>query len=89
MTYPVALLLQELVRTMTFKPLLVLPILAGALLAGSATAPQAQGSGQPQPGYWEYSTRVLGVGEAEQKCVRQSEINRFFGGLSTRRWQCT
>ncbi|RZJ40302.1 MAG: DUF3617 family protein [Brevundimonas sp.] len=74
---------------MTFKPLLLLPVLAGALLAGSASAPQAQGSGQPQPGYWEYSTRVLGVGETEQKCVRQSEINRFFGGLSTRRWQCT
>lgn len=68
----------------------VLPVAGGALALGmamtvpsSATAPQA--SGTPLPGYWEYSTRVLGVGETETKCVRQSEINRFFGGLSTRR----
>lgn len=64
---------------------------AGAALmlaAPSASAP-AQEAPQPQPGYWEYSTRVLGVGETETKCVRQSEINRFFGGLSTRRWSCT
>jgi hypothetical protein len=62
----------------------------GALIlaAPSASAP-AQEAPQPQPGYWEYSTRVLGVGETETKCVRQSEINRFFGGLSTRRWSCT
>ena len=32
---------------------------------------------------------MLGVGETETKCVRQSEINRFFSGLSTRRWSCT
>lgn len=75
---------------MTFKPLLLLPVVAGALMAGSATAPRAQApSAQPLPGYWEYSTRVMGVGETERKCVRQSEINRFFNGLSTRRWQCT
>ncbi|MFN3352802.1 MAG: DUF3617 domain-containing protein [Brevundimonas sp.] len=64
----------------------------GALLlaAPSASAPApVQNAPQPQPGYWEYSTRVLGVGETETKCVRQSEINRFFGGLSTRRWSCT
>ena len=69
---------------------IALPAVAGAavlVLTGSAT--QAQGSAQPQPGYWEYSTRVLGVGETETKCVRQSEINRFFGGLSTRRWSCS
>ncbi len=66
------------------------PALAGAaLLMAPASSPQAQSSAQPQPGYWEYSTRVMGVGETETKCVRQSEINRFFGGLSTRRWRCT
>jgi hypothetical protein len=31
----------------------------------------------------------VGVRDTETKCVRPSEINRFFGGLSTRRWQCT
>jgi hypothetical protein len=41
------------------------------------------------PGYWEYTTSALGVRDTETKCVRPSEINRFFGGLSTRRWQCT
>jgi hypothetical protein len=29
------------------------------------------------------------VRDTERKCVRPSEINRFFGGLSTRRWRCT
>ncbi|HAD83935.1 MAG TPA: hypothetical protein DCG71_03745, partial [Brevundimonas sp.] len=31
----------------------------------------------------------MGARDTEQKCVRPSEINRFFGGLSTRKWQCT
>ncbi|RZJ04889.1 MAG: DUF3617 family protein, partial [Brevundimonas sp.] len=38
---------------------------------------------------WEYTTSAVGVRDTEQKCVRPSEINRFFGGLSTRRWRCT
>jgi len=70
------------------------PVLAGALLLGaSAAAPQAPAPTPPAqtvlPGYWEYTTSALGVGDTETKCVRPSEINRFFGGLSTRRWQCT
>ena len=48
----------------------------------------SQSSGQPLPGYWTYTTSVLGVRDTETKCVRPSEINRFFGGLSTRKWQC-
>lgn len=35
------------------------------------------------------TTSALGMRDTETKCVRPSEINRFFGGLSTRRWQCT
>ncbi|WP_297800765.1 DUF3617 family protein [uncultured Brevundimonas sp.] len=68
-----------------------LPLVAGAvLLAAPASAPQAQASQhEVLPGYWEYTTSVLGVRDTEQKCVRPSEINRFFGGLSTRKWQCT
>lgn len=66
----------------------VAPAVAGALLLAAPSAPVAA-PGQPLPGYWEYTTRVLGVADTEQKCVRPSEINRFFGGLSTRRWQCT
>lgn len=66
------------------------PVALGAMLVLStgATARQA-GGGTPQPGYWEYTTRVLGTSDTETKCVRASEIRRFFGGLSTRRWQCT
>lgn len=66
------------------------PVLALALMMSvpsAASPPQA--GGQPQPGYWEYTTRVLGVSDTERKCVRPSEINRFFNGLSTRRWRCT
>ncbi|PZO03233.1 MAG: hypothetical protein DCF28_07565 [Alphaproteobacteria bacterium] len=65
------------------------PALVGAmLLAAPSTARQAQAP-TPQPGYWEYTTTAVGIRDTEQKCVRASEINRFFGGLSTRRWQCT
>ncbi|MGV3578343.1 DUF3617 domain-containing protein [Brevundimonas sp.] len=67
------------------------PAMAGAILLASpstATQSQAQAS-QVLPGYWEYTTSAVGIRDTEQKCVRPSEINRFFGGLSTRRWQCT
>jgi hypothetical protein len=70
------------------------PVIAGALMLGaSAAAPQSPAPAPPAqtvlPGYWEYTTSALGMGDTETKCVRPSEINRFFGGLSTRRWQCT
>lgn len=69
------------------------PVVAGAvMLAAPAAAPQAQTAAPAQPvlpGYWEYTTSALGSRDTEQKCVRPSEINRFFGGLSTNRWKCT
>ena len=67
------------------------PALAGLVfLAAPAAAPQAQGTEQPVlPGYWEYTTNAVGNRDTETKCVRASEINRFFGGLSTRHYQCT
>ncbi|WP_449495926.1 DUF3617 domain-containing protein [Brevundimonas sp.] len=73
------------------------PVIAGALfLAAPAAAPMAGPSYQAAattppvlPGYWEYTTSALGKRETETKCVRPSEINRFFGGLSTRHYQCT
>jgi hypothetical protein len=66
------------------------PAIAGAaLLAAPASAPQAQAAAtEVLPGYWEYTTSAVGIRDTEQRCVRPSEINRFFGGLSTRRWQC-
>ena len=67
------------------------PAVAGAvMLAAPTTGLQAQTSQPPVlPGYWEYTTSAIGVRDTERKCVRPSEINRFFGGLSTRRWRCT
>lgn len=64
-------------------------VAAGLLMSAPSAATPPQTAGQPQPGYWEYTTSVLGVRDTERKCVRPSEINRFFGGLSTRRWRCT
>jgi hypothetical protein len=66
------------------------PALAGAILLAAPSSPsRAQPSAsEVLPGYWEYTTSALGIRDTEQKCVRPSEINRFFGGLSTRRWQC-
>ena len=65
------------------------PMMAGAILLGSPAPAPAQSPPPVLPGYWEYTTSAVGVRDTEQKCVRPSEINRFFGGLSTRRWQCT
>ena len=67
------------------------PAIAGAfMLAAPSSALHAQASTtEVLPGYWEYTTSAVGIRSTETKCVRPSEINRFFGGLSTRRWQCT
>jgi hypothetical protein len=66
------------------------PAMAGAILLAAPGSPsQAQANAQTVlPGFWEYTTSAVGARSTEQKCVRPSEINRFFGGLSTRRWQC-
>ena len=79
---------------MTIHRLIAAAALAGAaLLAPAATSTAAmvpQTSAETVlPGYWQYTTSALGMRDTETKCVRPSEINRFFGGLSTRRWQCT
>ncbi len=71
-----------------------IPAIVGALFLAAPATPQAamapqQGGDTVLPGYWEYTTSAVGVRDTEQKCVRPSEINRFFGGLSTRRWRCT
>lgn len=75
-----------LIRTLS----LAAPALAGAILLAAPSSPsQAQAAAsEVLPGYWEYTTSAVGIRDTEQKCVRPSEINRFFGGLSTRRWQC-
>lgn len=77
-------------RSLMTAAAIAAPVALGAVLAFApgATARQA-GTGTPQPGYWEYTTRVMGSSDTETKCVRASEIRRFFGGLSTRRWQCS
>jgi hypothetical protein len=65
-------------------------IAAGLMLAAPGAGSQAQSSADTVlPGYWQYTTSAMGVRDTETKCVRPSEINRFFGGLSTRRWRCT
>ena len=70
------------------------PVVAGALILGAPAQPRAAMTAQSSadtvlPGYWEYTTSAVGVRDTETKCVRPSEINRFFGGLSTNRWKCT
>lgn len=70
------------------------PVIAGALFLGAPAQPRAAMAVQASadtvlPGYWEYTTSAVGIRDTETKCVRPSEINRFFGGLSTRRWRCT
>lgn len=70
------------------------PVMGGlVLMATPAGEAEAQATARPTqdtvlPGFWEYTTSAVGIRDTEQKCVRASEINRFFGGLSTRRWRC-
>lgn len=81
-----------LINRLPMKALAVLaPIVAGGLMLGSPATAPAQTAAQAEvlPGYWEYTTSAVGQRDTEQKCVRPSEINRFFGGLSTNRWRCT
>lgn len=67
------------------------PAMMGAILLAAPSSPsQAQAAAtEVLPGYWEYTTSAVGIRSTETKCVRPSEINRFFGGISTRRWRCT
>lgn len=80
-------------RVLTRAGALAAPVVAGAvMLTAPSAALQAQAVAPAQPvlpGYWEYTTSAVGSRDTEQKCVRPSEINRFFGGLSTNRWKCT
>ena len=66
------------------------PAIACAVFLAAPSSPsQAQAAvSEVLPGYWQYTTSAVGIRSTETKCVRPSEINRFFGGLSTRRWQC-
>ncbi len=69
-----------------------LPAVAGGLMLAAPAASLNAQSAQADtvlPGYWRYTTSALGVKDTETKCVRASEISRFFGGLSTRRYSCT
>lgn len=73
-----------LVRTLAVAA----PAVAGAVLLAAPSSAQAPTS-EVLPGYWEYTTSALGDRDTLQRCVRPAEINRFFGGLSTRRYSCT
>ena len=68
--------------------LLIALFLAAPVAPQAAMAPQSSAD-TVLPGYWEYTTSAVGVRDTETKCVRPSEINRFFGGLSTNKWRCT
>jgi hypothetical protein len=71
---------------------LAVPAAAAAVLLAAPTGATPPNTPQTAdtvlPGYWTYTTSAVGIRDTEEKCVRPSEINRFFGGLSTRRWQC-
>ena len=75
-------------KTLTRLSAAAAPLAAGAAVLAAPGVAGSQTNDQPLAGYWTYTTSVLGVRDTETKCVRPSEINRFFGGLSTRKWQC-
>ena len=71
------------------KILLAAALAAPLALSGASLTAQASETPPVLPGYWEYTTRALGETNTENRCVRPSEINRFFNGLSTRLYRCT
>ena len=74
-------------RLLTVAALASAAVLIPSASTLAAMAPQS-GADAVLPGYWEYTTSAVGIRDTERRCVRPSEINRFFGGLSTRRWRC-
>nr|WP_314433173.1 DUF3617 family protein [uncultured Brevundimonas sp.] len=79
-------------KVVSRKALAVLaPVAAGGFMLASPAMAPAQTAAQSEvlPGFWEYTTNAVGQRETLQKCVRASEINRFFGGISTKKWRCT
>ena len=77
------------IQSLTRAVAVIAPLAVAAAVLAAPGVAGSQTNDQPQPGYWTYTTSVLGVRDTETKCVRPSEINRFFGGLSTNRWKCT
>lgn len=75
-------------KTLTRLMAVAAPLAAGAAVLAAPGVAGSQSNDRVLPGYWTYTTSVLGVRDTETKCVRPSEINRFFGGLSTRKWRC-
>jgi hypothetical protein len=68
---------------------LIAPPLAAPALAQPA-APQA---GPPTtttilPGYWEYSTKILGFGPAKKKCLKAEEVEDFLSKPCNRHYTC-
>ena len=91
MTKSLSMILSPIRRAPGKAAAIAAPLLAGGLMLAAPAMAPAQTAAQTEvlPGYWEYTTSALGQRDTEQKCVRPSEINRFFGGLSTKRWRCT
>lgn len=91
MTKSLSMILSPIRRAPGKAAAIAAPLLAGGLMLAAPAMAPAQTAAQAEvlPGYWEYTTSALGQRDTEQKCVRPSEINRFFGGLSTKRWRCT
>ncbi len=73
------------------RRLLIAAAVAAPLLGLSAAAPNAQETNTILPGYWEYTSQIrFGISstDTENRCVRASEINRFFSGPSNRHYTC-
>ena len=66
---------------------------AGAQAATQAPPPAQGGAASaPQtlilPGYWEYSTKVLGIGPAKKKCLKAEEVDDFLSRPCNRHYTC-
>jgi hypothetical protein len=69
--------------------IIILALAALAAPAASSVAQAQQPSSTPiLPGYWEYTTRVLGFGPAKKKCLKADEVEDFLSKPCNRHYTC-
>lgn len=74
---------------------IVLAALIGLVGAGAGAAAAQPGGGDKGqtatpilPGYWEYTTRVFGIGQSKRKCLQADEVEDFLTRPCNRHYTC-
>ena len=79
----------------TLTLLIAIALTAPALTSSAQPAP-TPGQGQAAsetatpilPGYWEYSTKLFGIGSSKRKCLKADEVEDFLTKPCNRHYTC-